>query len=55
MPERDAFEIALARAAIERDMPLLGICRGMQLINVALGGTLMQHLPEQLATRSTAG
>jgi putative glutamine amidotransferase len=46
VPERDAFEIALARAAIERDMPVLGICRGMQLINVALGGTLLQHLPE---------
>jgi putative glutamine amidotransferase len=46
MPERDAFEIALTRAAIERDMPVLGICRGMQLINVALGGTLQQHLPE---------
>ena len=45
MPERDAFEIALARAAIERDIPVLGICRGMQLINVALGGTLIQHLP----------
>jgi putative glutamine amidotransferase len=44
--ERDRFEIALAREAIERDMPVLGICRGMQLINVALGGTLMQHLPE---------
>jgi putative glutamine amidotransferase len=47
VPERDAFEIALARAAIEADMPLLGICRGMQLINVALGGTLLQHLPER--------
>lgn len=47
VPERDAFEIALARAAIESDMPLLGICRGMQLINVALGGTLLQHLPER--------
>ncbi len=46
VPARDAFEIALARAAIERDMPVLGICRGMQLINVALGGTLVQHLPE---------
>jgi putative glutamine amidotransferase len=45
--ERDAFEIALTRAAIERDMPVLGICRGMQLINVALGGTLLQHLPER--------
>jgi putative glutamine amidotransferase len=46
VPERDAFEIAMTRAAIERDLPLLGICRGMQLINVALGGTLNQHLPE---------
>jgi putative glutamine amidotransferase len=48
VPERDAFEIALARGAIERDLPVLGICRGMQLINVARGGTLLQHLPEQL-------
>jgi putative glutamine amidotransferase len=47
VPERDAFEIALTRAAIERDLPLLGICRGMQLINIALGGTLLQHLPER--------
>jgi putative glutamine amidotransferase len=46
VPERDSFEIALTRAAIELDLPLLGICRGMQLINVALGGTLNQHLPE---------
>jgi putative glutamine amidotransferase len=46
VPERDAFEIALARRALERDLPILGICRGMQLMNVALGGTLLQHLPE---------
>ena len=46
VPERDAFEIALTRAAIARDLPVLGICRGMQLINVACGGTLLQHLPE---------
>jgi len=48
VPERDVFEIALAHGAIERDMPVLGICRGMQLINVACGGTLVQHLPEHL-------
>jgi putative glutamine amidotransferase len=48
VPERDAFEIALVRAAIERDMPVLGICRGMQLINVAYGGTLVQHLPDSV-------
>jgi putative glutamine amidotransferase len=47
VPERDRFEIALMRAAIERDLPVLGICRGMQLINVAYGGTLLQHLPER--------
>jgi putative glutamine amidotransferase len=47
VPERDAFELALALGAIERDMPVLGICRGMQLINVACGGTLVQHLPER--------
>lgn len=46
-PERDAAEISLVRGAIAIDMPLLGICRGMQLLNVALGGTLMQHLPER--------
>lgn len=45
-PERDSFELALARRALERDMPLLGICRGMQILNVARGGTLLQHLPE---------
>ncbi len=47
-PTRDAFEIALARRALERDLPLLGICRGMQILAVACGGTLHQHLPELL-------
>lgn len=44
--ERDAFELALARRALARDVPLLGVCRGMQVMNVAAGGTLHQHLPE---------
>ena len=46
VPERDVFELALARRAMERDMPFLGICRGMQVMNVARGGTLNQHLPD---------
>ena len=43
---RDAFELAVARRALEREIPLLGICRGMQVLNVAAGGTLHQHLPD---------
>ncbi|MGK5697216.1 gamma-glutamyl-gamma-aminobutyrate hydrolase family protein [Streptomyces sp. URMC 128] len=42
--ERDAWELALIDAALTAGVPLLGICRGMQLLNVALGGTLVQHL-----------
>jgi len=45
-PERDASEIALLQAALDRDLPLLAVCRGMQLLNVLLGGTLIQHLPD---------
>ena len=48
VPERDTFEIALARRAMDRDMPFLGICRGMQVMNVARGGTLIQHLPDDM-------
>jgi putative glutamine amidotransferase len=47
-PERDRFELALLRAALERDLPVLAVCRGSQVLNVALGGDLVQHLPEVL-------
>ena len=45
-PDRDAQELALARAAMARDVPVLGICRGMQVLTVAAGGRLEQHLPD---------
>jgi putative glutamine amidotransferase len=45
---RDAGELALLTAALERDMPVLAVCRGVQLLNVARGGDLVQHLPEKL-------
>lgn len=45
---RTAFELATTRGALERDMPLLGICGGQQLLHVALGGTLIQHIPDEV-------
>jgi putative glutamine amidotransferase len=50
--DRDEFELALTAGALERGMPFLGICRGMQLLNVALGGTLVQNLVSDDGTNS---
>jgi putative glutamine amidotransferase len=47
-PERDRFELALTKHALQRGMPVLGICRGMEVLNVGLGGTIVQHLPDVL-------
>ena len=55
VPERDATEIALTRAAHERGTPLLAICRGIQIANVALGGTLVQDLPSERPSEVTHG
>jgi putative glutamine amidotransferase len=45
-PERDSAEMLLLQAALQRDVPVLAVCRGMQLLNVARGGDLIQHLPD---------
>jgi putative glutamine amidotransferase len=47
-PLRDDFEIALGLRAMQRDLPLLGVCRGMQIMNVARGGTLLGHVPDEV-------
>lgn len=47
-PARDVLELALARAAVASALPLFGVCRGAQVINVALGGTLVEHLPDEV-------
>jgi putative glutamine amidotransferase len=51
-PERDRAELALLEAALERDMPVLAVCRGSQVLNVGLGGDLVQHLPEVVGSES---
>ena len=48
-PGRDEHEAILIRAALDLDLPLLAICRGLQMLNVTLGGTLQQHLPDRVA------
>ena len=48
--ERDDFELELMRAALERDVPMLAICRGSQVLNIALGGDLEQHVPDRVGT-----
>ena len=53
--DRDAWEDALLHAAIETELPFLGICRGMQVLNVALGGTLHQHLPDVVGDSRFSG
>jgi putative glutamine amidotransferase len=47
-PDRDAGELALLRAALDSDLPVLGVCRGMQLMAVAAGGRLIQHMPDDV-------
>jgi putative glutamine amidotransferase len=57
-PERDRAELALLQEALEREMPVLAVCRGSQVLNVGLGGDLVQHLPDVLGSdhhRHTAG
>ena len=49
-PERDRFEAALARGAFERKLPVLAICRGIQILNVALGGTLVGDIPSEIGS-----
>jgi putative glutamine amidotransferase len=54
-PDRDSWELAVADAAIRMGVPLLGICRGMQVLNVACGGTLHQHVPDLVGHEAHSG
>mgnify|MGYP000020473774 CR=1 FL=1 len=54
-PARDSFEVALVRGALQRDMPVLGICRGLEMLNVVRGGTLVQEIPEKELHLRTPG
>jgi len=54
-PDRDAWELGVADAAIRMNVPLLGICRGMQVLNVACGGTLLQHVPDLVGHDAHSG
>jgi putative glutamine amidotransferase len=51
--ERDDFELAISRAALDRDLPIFAICRGLQVLNVAAGGTLLQHVPKAVGDTVT--
>ena len=50
-PERDEFELALAETLLQHERPVFGICRGMQVLNVATGGDLVEHIPDRYGTR----
>ncbi len=50
--ERDSLELGLVAAALDRDLPLLAVCRGLQVLNVALGGDLVQQLPDVIGSRA---
>jgi putative glutamine amidotransferase len=53
--DRDEWELALARAALDADLPVLAVCRGLQILNVALGGNLIQHLPDRVGHHDHRG
>jgi gamma-glutamyl-gamma-aminobutyrate hydrolase PuuD len=55
VPDRDSWELAIAEAAVRQGVPLLGICRGHQMLNVACGGTLHQHIPDLVGHEQHSG